>query len=121
MQILVVDDDALACEMTAAVVESAGHESVMAENGIEAMEKLAAAPGIGMVISDMNMPLVSGIELFREMRSQGITLPFILLTGDHPDILLKEEPSLDGCMMKDFSMEETLPLLIDDVIVRYRR
>ena len=121
MQILVVDDDSLACEMTAAVVESVGHEVLMAENGIEAMEKLAATPGIGMVISDMNMPLVSGIELFRELRSQGINLPFILLTGDHPDGLLKEEPTLDGCMIKDFSMEETLPQMIDAVIARYNR
>ena len=121
MQILVVDDDSLACEMTAAVVESVGHEVLMAENGVEAMEKLAETPGIGMVISDMNMPLVSGIELFRELRSQGINLPFILLTGDNPDGLLKEEPTLDGCMIKDFSMEETLPQMIDSVIARYNR
>jgi CheY-like chemotaxis protein len=119
MQILVVDDDPLACEMTAAVVESAGYEVLMAENGVEAMEKLAAVPGIGMVISDMNMPLVTGIELFREMRSQGMNLPFILLTGDNPDGLLKAEPTLDGCMIKDFSMEEILPQMIDAVLVRY--
>jgi CheY-like chemotaxis protein len=121
MQILVVDDDSLACEMTAAVVESVGHEALLAENGIEAMEKLAAAPGIGMVISDMNMPLVSGIELFREMRSQGINLPFILLTGDNPDGLWKAEPALDGCMIKDFSMEETLPQMIAAVMARFDR
>jgi CheY-like chemotaxis protein len=121
LQILVVDDDSLACEMTAAVVESVGHEALLAENGFDAMEKLASAPGIGMVISDMNMPLVDGIALFREMRSQGIKLPFILLTGDDPDRWLKEEPALDGCMIKDFSMEETLPRMIDSALARYRR
>ncbi|MDP2805117.1 MAG: response regulator, partial [Gallionellaceae bacterium] len=90
MQILVVDDDSLACEMTAAVVESVGHDVLLAENAIEAMEKLvAASEGIDIVISDMNMPLVSGIELFRELRSQGIKIPFILLTGDNPDGLLQ--------------------------------
>lgn len=121
MQILVVDDDSLACEMTAAVVESIGHEALLAENAIEALEKLAAASGIDMVISDMNMPLVSGIELFREMRSQEIKLPFILLTGDQPDDLLTEEPTLDACMIKDFTIEETLPQMIADVMARYRR
>lgn len=121
MQILVVDDDSLACEMTAAVVESVGHEALLAENAVEAMEKLAAAPGIDMVISDMNMPLVSGIELFRELRSQGINLPFILLTGDNPDGLLAEEPTLDACMIKDFTIEETLPRMIANVMARYRR
>lgn len=121
MQILVVDDDSFACEVTAAVVESAGHEVLLAENSIDAMEKLVAAPGIGMVISDMNMPLVSGIELFREMRNQGINLPFILLTGDSPDGFLRTEPSLDGCMIKDSSMEESLPQMIDAVMARYSR
>ncbi|MDO9104936.1 MAG: response regulator [Methylovulum sp.] len=119
MQILVVDDDSLACEMTAAVVESVGHDVLLAENAVDAMEKLSAAPGIAMVISDMNMPLVSGIDLFRELRSQGVKLPFILLTGDNPDGLLQEEPTLDGCMTKDFSIEETLPQMIADVMARY--
>lgn len=119
MQILVVDDDSLACEMTAAVVESAGYQVLQAENGIEAMEKLAGMSGIGMVISDMNMPLMSGIELFRELRSQGITVPFILLTGDDSGDLLKEEPTLDGCMIKDFSIDETLPEMIHAVMARH--
>lgn len=121
MQILVVDDDSLACEMTAAVVESVGHEVLLAENAVEAMEKLAAVPDIDMVISDMNMPLVSGIEFFREIRGQGVKLPFILLTGDNPESLLTEEPALDACMIKDFTIEETLPQVIADLMARYRR
>jgi len=119
MQILVVDDDPLACEMTAAVVESVGYEVIQAENGVEAMDKLSASPDIGMVISDMNMPLMSGIDLFRELRSQGVKLPFILLTGDDPEPLLQAEPTLDGCMIKDFSIEETLPQMMASVLARH--
>lgn len=118
MRILVVDDDPLACEMALAVVESAGHEPLSAENGIDALEQLAATPDIALVISDMNMPFLSGIELFREMRGQGFKQPFILLTGDDPEGPLKEEPALDACMLKDFSMEETLPEMIDAVMAR---
>lgn len=121
MQILVVDDDTLACEMTAAIVESLGHDVLQAENAVEAMEKLAAMPDIALVISDMNMPLLSGIELFRELREQGAELPFILLTGDNPENLLTEEPTLDGCISKDYTIEETLPQMIADVMARYRR
>jgi len=121
MKILVVDDDSLACEMTAAIVESLGHETLQAENGVMAMEMLDAAPDIAMLICDMNMPMISGIELFRELKNQGITLPFILLTGDKPDGLWAQEPSLDGCMTKDFSMEATLPDMIDAVMARYSR
>jgi CheY-like chemotaxis protein len=119
MRILVVDDDALAGEMTAAVLEDLGHEPLLAENGVEAMEKLSADAAIEMVISDLNMPLVSGIELFREMRAQGVNLPFILLTGDDPEIARQQEPKLDACLLKDFSLEESLPEIISEVLARY--
>jgi CheY-like chemotaxis protein len=119
MKILVVDDDSMAGEMTGAVIEGMGHDVVLAEDGIEAADKLNANPDIEMVISDMNMPMVSGIDLFRELREQGNTLPFILLTGDEPAGLQVQEPRLDGCLLKDFTLEESLPQLISDVLTRY--
>lgn len=119
MKILVVDDDSMAAEMTGAVVEGMGHDVLLAEDGIEAADKLNANPDIEMVISDMNMPMVSGIDLFRELREQGNTLPFILLTGDEPEGLLVQEPRLDGCLLKDFTLEESLPQLMNDVLTRY--
>jgi CheY-like chemotaxis protein len=108
MRILVVDDDPLAGEMTAAILEDAGHDIVLAENGVDAIEALDAGERFGLVISDMNMPLVSGIELFRTLREQGVDIPFILLTGDEPGPLLAEEPRLDGCLMKDVTLETAL-------------
>ncbi len=119
MKILVVDDDALAGEMTAAVLEGLGHEVLLADNGIEAAERINADGAIALVVSDMNMPLVSGIDLFRELRTQGSTLPFILLTGDEPEGLLAQEPRLDACLAKDFTLEETLPALLADVLARH--
>lgn len=119
MKILVVDDDALAGEMTAAVLESLGHEAVLADNGIDAAERLEADSAIALIVSDMNMPLLSGIELFRELRAQGSTLPFILLTGDEPAGLLAQEPRLDACLTKDFTLEERLPALLAEVLARH--
>jgi len=118
MRILVVDDDAMAGEMTAAVLEEAGHEVILSEDGVDAVEKLNTDGGIEMVISDMNMPMVSGIDLFRELRQQNWTRPFILLTGDEPEGLLKQEPRLDGCLLKDFSLDETLPQMMTEVLAR---
>ncbi|MDZ4202313.1 MAG: response regulator [Gallionella sp.] len=118
MRILVVDDDSMAGEMTAAVLEEAGHEVILSEDGVDAAEKLNADGGIEMVISDMNMPMVSGIDLFRELREQNWDKPFILLTGDEPEGLLKQEPRLDGCLLKDFSLEETLPQMMAEVLAR---
>jgi CheY-like chemotaxis protein len=119
MKILVVDDDALAGEMTAAVLEGLGHEYVLAENGVEAMDRLSADGPFDLIISDMNMPLVSGIDLFREVRGQGVEMPFILLTGDDPEGPRAEEPNLDACLLKDFSLEESLPQVMEEVMARH--
>ena len=121
MRILVVDDDAMAGEITGAILEELGHEVILAEDGIAAASKLNADEAIEMIISDMNMPMISGIDLFRELREQGCTLPFILLTGDKPEKLLAQEPRLDACVLKDFGLEETLPQVMSDVLLKWRK
>ena len=119
MKILVVDDDAMAGEMTGAILEEMGHEVVLAEDGVDAAGKLNADGAIEMIISDMNMPMVSGIDLFRELREQSNTLPFILLTGDEAAGLLAQEPRLDACLLKDDTLEESLPQIVAEVLARY--
>lgn len=119
MRILVVDDDPMAGELTGAILEGEGYEVVLAGDGVEAVSKLNEEGAIEVIVSDMNMPMVSGIDLFQELREQGVTLPFILLTGDAPDGLMEREPRLDACLIKDFSLEETLPRLLADVLARY--
>ena len=121
MKILVVDDDSMAGEMTSAVLEAMGHEIVLSEDGVDAVSKLNANEDIELIVSDMNMPMVSGIDLFRELRDQGSSLPFILLTGDEPEPLLAQEPRLDACLIKDFSIEEKLPQVMAAVLERHGR
>ena len=115
MRILVVDDDPLAGEMTAAMVEELGHDAVLAENGVEAAEILGNDSSFGLVLSDLNMPMVDGIELFRELRGQGISTPFFLLTGDNPEEVMLKEPGLNGCLMKDFSLADRLPAILSSL------
>lgn len=119
MQVLVVDDDALASEMIAAVLEDAGHQVFQTENAIDALEVLGEQAGITLIVSDMNMPFMNGVELYRELKSQGLNFPFILLTGDDPEAAWAQEPAIDACVMKDFSMEETLPAAITKVMAAH--
>ena len=116
MQILVVDDDALAAEMIAAIIESEGYQPLVAANAPEGMELLNQHAEIGLIISDMNMPLVSGVEFFRELREQGNLLPFILLSGDDSEQAGRQEPGLSACIVKDFSLDESLPAVIRQVM-----
>ena len=118
MRILVVDDDPLAAEMISAILEDAAYIIVSVENAVDALEKLALESDIGVVISDMNMPLISGIDLFRCMREQGINIPFILLTGDDPALFQKAEPAIDGFLIKDFSLMTALVETVARVSVK---
>lgn len=116
MTILVVDDDLLAAEMTSAILEASGYRTLIAENAIDGMEQLNQHSDIVMVISDLNMPLVSGIDFFRELREQGNQLPFIVLTGDQTDSLLQSNPDLDDCLIKDFDLADTLPRTVGRIL-----
>lgn len=115
MRILVVDDDSFSGEMTAAILEDAGHETVTVDSGVEAVETLAGDRRFAAVISDMNMPFVSGLELFAALRDDGCDLPFILLSGENPDELRQLEPRLDACLAKDSNLENTLRQALERV------
>ena len=108
---LVVDDDPIAAEIVAAVLEDLGHTVLLAENALEALEQLQQRPDIALILSDMHMPMVSGIEL------QGQQQPFILLTGDDPQAFLAQEPRLNACLTKDFTLEESLPPVVAQALV----
>ncbi|GGW56982.1 MULTISPECIES: response regulator [Halomonadaceae] len=108
MRILVVDDDPLAGEMTAALLEFQGHETVLAEDAMEAMRQLEAHKDVALIVSDMHMPLVSGVELLEMLREQQVHLPFILLTGDTPTAALMQTPGLSACLQKDAELDTTL-------------
>lgn len=117
MKVLVVDDDSFAGEMIAAVVEEMQYDVHLVENAIDALEAIETTPDFDLIISDMNMPMVSGIELFQNLKEAGKTYPFILLTGDDPEPLKLQEPELSACILKDFSMDEILPPIITQVLV----
>jgi CheY-like chemotaxis protein len=111
-RILVVDDDLFAAELTSLVLEASGCHTAIAEGGVDALEKLAGDPLIGMVISDMNMPFMDGAQLFKELRQQGDARPFVLLTGHDAEPLRIAHPDIDAVLAKDEHFQETLPELV---------
>jgi CheY-like chemotaxis protein len=114
MQILIVDDDPFAGEMASAILEAAGHACQLVESAIEALEILAEpTQPIELVISDMHMPLLNGLDFFEELRGRGIMTPFVLLSGDDAEPLRARMPGLADCLVKDASLEETLPESVD--------
>jgi CheY-like chemotaxis protein len=82
--VLVVDDFEAMCKVTVNQLRQMGVERVVtARNGAEALRKLQGAR-YDIVLSDWNMPVMSGIELLQAMRAdpQLSTLPFVLITAE---------------------------------------
>jgi CheY-like chemotaxis protein len=114
--ILVVDDDEFTAELTGMLLEAAGYGVVIAVGGMEAMEKMAQDPTIRMVVSDMNMPFIDGVQLFAELREHGHTQPFVLLTGDEAAPLRVAHPDMDAVLTKDEDLQESLPDLVESLL-----
>ena len=118
MKILVVDDDPMAGMLIGAILEEGGHEVITVENGVDAADEVERHGDLAMVVSDMHMPLINGVELFRTLREQGVSVPFILLTGNDLEEARAQEPGLDACLMKDDELEQTLPAAVEQLLAK---
>lgn len=79
--ILVVDDEADIREILGMQIQDLGFEFVEAENGQQALE-LIENSSVDVVISDISMPKMNGIDFLRNCRLNGFDKPFIVLTGN---------------------------------------
>jgi DNA-binding NtrC family response regulator len=79
--VLLVDDDDDCRALMAEALAEAGFGVSTAENGRAALALWARAP-VDVVVTDVQMPLMNGCELFAALRSIDRTLPVIVVTGD---------------------------------------
>ncbi len=80
LNILVVDDQELICELIAECLQSDGHKTVTAANGREALEVFRKAP-TDLVLTDQSMPGMNGVQLSIAIKELAPETPVILLTG----------------------------------------
>jgi CheY-like chemotaxis protein len=79
IRVLMVDDEAQFRATTQKVLKRRGLETILAESGPEAIEKLRERPDV--VILDLKMPGMDGHETLREIKDRQPDLPVIMLTG----------------------------------------
>lgn len=120
IKILVVDDDSFTAEMTGMILEMVGYETILAEGGMDALEKISENPSIRLVVSDMNMPMIDGVQLFAELRENGFKQPFVLVTGDDAAPLIKANPLIDAIITKDENIQEQLPEIVETLLQKNR-
>jgi len=88
-RVLVVDDDSGSRLLARSVLEKGGYQVEEAGDGEEAMERHGSAAPVGLVVADLNMPGIDGLELIWEMRSTAelAHLPVIVVTGETDEVL----------------------------------
>ena len=82
--VLLADDDAAAADALAGVFRRAGFRAVVANSGKQALRRLCAEP-FDLLITDIVMPEMDGLDLLRWLTRLQPSVPAIALSGDGPD------------------------------------
>jgi two-component system chemotaxis response regulator CheY len=110
-KILIVDDSKSMRQMVAMTIKGAGFNTVEAEDGVEALAK-ASAEQFDLVLTDINMPNMGGIELTTKLRAIGNyrMVPIICLTTESSDEMKAKGKAAGatGWIVKPFSPEKLL-------------
>ncbi|MBV8913521.1 MAG: response regulator [Acetobacteraceae bacterium] len=81
VHILVVDDDPEVRETSAEMLEDLGYRVMQASNGFEALERLDKHPELDVMVTDIRMPGMSGLELSAVAAQRRKDLKIILMSG----------------------------------------
>ena len=108
LKFLVIDDSVTMRRIVINSLKNLGfNDYVEASDGKDALGKLAANPEINFVITDWNMPVLSGLELTKAIRSdeQYSSLPILMVTtrGVKEDIIEALTARVSGYIVKPFS------------------
>ena len=113
-KILIADDSVAIRTMLSSVLERAGYDVAAAPDGQAALE-MATDFSPGLVITDMNMPRLNGIELVKSLRSQNCFkfTPILVLTteSEQEKIRMGRAAGATGWMVKPFQPDRLLTVI----------
>ena len=109
MKVLVVDDYKTMIRIISNLLKQIGFKNIDdAADGSAALNKLRNG-GFGLVVSDWNMEPMTGLDLLREVRSDGAlkTMPFLMVTAESKteNVLAAKQAGVDNYIVKPFNAE----------------
>ena len=110
--ILIVDDNPNMSSLLADMLEIFDYTSVRASDGQQALEELEKQD-FSMIITDMRMPNMSGLELLEKVKSTHPKMPIVLISGYSMNGFQSDDSGLrpDGFLAKPFMMSDIERLL----------
>ncbi|WP_299376601.1 response regulator [uncultured Tateyamaria sp.] len=117
-KVLLVEDDEFTCFMMQEIIGTLGVDVEVATNGTEGFDALSKSPGaFGLVLMDLHMPVLSGIDAARKIRKLAKNppreVPIIAVTADvnyHDDARI-EQLGMNGFASKPVSPGQLLALI----------
>ncbi|OHD22571.1 MAG: hypothetical protein A2064_01355 [Spirochaetes bacterium GWB1_66_5] len=112
--ILVVDDESHMLDTIQFILQSHGYAAVTARGGEEALERLAALRAEGrrvdLILTDLQMPGPTGLELIQRLRDVGVRAPVLVMTGysDQETARRLRERGIEHFLDKPFEEEQLL-------------
>lgn len=103
MKVLVVEDSGTVRQQVRTALMTGEFDVVEATDGVEGLDRLeTAAPSV--VICDVSMPRMNGIEMIEKIQASGRVVPIIMLTADgHPDFVRRARAAgAKGWIVKPF-------------------
>ena len=119
--VLVVDDESEVRAFERRVLEGIGYGVLEATNGADAIDRMAGAARVDLLVADLQMPEVSGAEMVRRIRLTRPDMPVLYVTG-HIDGLMDERSLWQGeaFLEKPFTvagLREAVSLLLYGTLV----
>ncbi|MDP4173459.1 MAG: response regulator [Bacteroidota bacterium] len=120
LKFLVVDDSVTMRRIVANSLKNLGYDNIIeAVDGKDALAKLAADPAINFVITDWNMPVFTGLELTKSLRSDEkyAKIPILMVTtrGVKEDIIEALQAKVSNYIIKPFT-PQVLKEKIDQIL-----
>jgi DNA-binding response OmpR family regulator len=108
-RILVVEDEAGIRRLNVEILKQAGYHADAAENGAVAWEVLQLR-NYDLLVTDNNMPKVTGLELLQKLHDAHIAIPVIMATGILPreEVIRHPRLQIHATLVKPYSIEELL-------------
>lgn len=106
-RVMVIDDSLLVRRQVSAALTGPGYLVTEAVDGVDALEKLAENADTKLIVCDVNMPRMNGIELLERLVELGSVVPVVMLTTEGQPALIQRAKALGakGWLVKPFKPE----------------